>query len=335
MTTSAHTRIAATVGVFLASMSLLAMVGCGESASDPAVKIGQTRIQAATVEHWENAPRLGPAEATGPSNTRRDRALDFLISGYWLIGEATRQRLTVTPTAVKLRVEAALGSLGDAAKVASKLAAIGRTLADVEFEARVALSAVALSEWIAGQVESPTQSKMVTYYWTHSGQFRRERRVVDIIERIPSKAAAVALARSLGSGRRFAKRGFHEILQRPTRAEVLHNRTGNVVHAVFVAPLHKIIGPIRYLSHWAVFIVRRVLRGPLPFVEVESKIAGHFVAVGEPPVRDAFLSEYRSEWRAATKCQPDFIVPECSESHAGAISEANSIPRAAEAGTGR
>lgn len=87
-------------------------------------------------------------------------------------------------------------------------------------------------------------------------EFHEETRVVDLIEGLASRKSAVALARRLGSGRRFERRAMRETVTRATTEEDKVAFNGHLVHAIFAAPLNKVAGPVSYAGRWVILVVR-------------------------------------------------------------------------------
>jgi hypothetical protein len=218
-----------------------------------------------------------------------------------------------------------LGARSNTAKINKALKATGRTISDVEFEARAALSAAKLREAILRQAPVATEAEVADYYRSHRALFRPERRVVDLIEQLKSRPAAAALGSSLGPGPRFAKRAIHETVVRPTPQEEKRNFNGSLVHAIFAAPLHIVAPPVSYLGLWVVFVVRNSNRVVLRLPEATHTIAERLLTAHQQDALNAFAMKYQREWRARTTCRPGFIVPKCSESARSLQDEADPL----------
>ena len=285
-------------GVGLGLVLMAGTGGCGKNASDAAVvRVGQTSIVATTVRHWERTISLGA----------RAQALDFLISRNWLIGEAARQGLAIPDSAVRRRMEQRLGALSNTRKVNRALAATGQTISDVAFEARAALAIVQLRKAIFSRIPAPTETEIASYNRLHHRTpFREEVRLVDLIEQLKSRSAAIALANRLGPGQRFAKQAMRETVARPTPQEEEHDLNGHLVHAIFAAPAQKMAGPVSYLGNWVIFVVRHTDREP-------PEVPQGLLRTRQQQALAAFVSRYRRRWRAETVCRAGFIVSRCSE----------------------
>jgi hypothetical protein len=296
-----------------------ATAGCGGSASGPAVvRIGHSRIDADTIRHWEHAIGLGVDVASAskpPRESPHVQAVTFLINGNRVLEEARRKGLTIPSSAVKRSVEQRLDDLskGDAKKT---LASTGRTIADVEFEARTALAASRLRETLFKRVPAPTEAEIASYYrQQHMTLYPEETRSADLIEGAPSRSAAIALAKRLDPGSQFAKLALHETVARASPVQEEQNFNGHLVHAIFTAPLEKIIGPVSYAGKWVIFVVRGVNRGPLGVPAITAEFTERLLSAHRQLALKAFIARYRREWRARTFCGAGYVVPGCSESH--------------------
>lgn len=307
----------------MAAVAVLALpnvfIGCGQYSSPPAlIRVGGTRIDASTIKHWEHTMRLNPP-VTGSfvRESYHTQTVDFLISGNRVIKEAARQGILISTGAVKRRSEGRLRELSHTGNIDKALASTGRSIADVEFEVRVALAASKLRGLIFSHVPGATEAEIVAYYNRHHlVPFPQERRVVDLIERSRSRAAAIAVARQLGSGQRFAKQAIHETVERPTPQEEEQDLNGRLMHTVFAAPIHKTVGPVDYFGKWVIFVVRDIDRGPLGSAQGTTEATEHILRARRQVALQAFILQYRREWRTKTYCRDGFVVPDCSESHA-------------------
>jgi hypothetical protein len=293
-----------------------ALLGCSSgSRTDPiAVQSGSVQIRRSTVVHWERAIGLGvvPRSPAVSQESVHTRAISYLISSSWLIEEAARKRLTVTSKEARLRVEEGLGPISTALE--SKLATKGRTIADVEFEAKADLSASRLRKAILAQGGAVTEAEIQDYYMRHPKLFHTETRLVDLIENSQTRASALALGRRLGGGSRFARRALHETVQPMTRGEEEEHFNGHLVHEIFAAKPHIVGAPVPYVGKWVIFVVRRVLSARLPLAVVSGKIARRIRDEEAGRTLRSFMRSFQYQWRTRTHCQAGFVVPECSES---------------------
>ncbi|HEX3851480.1 MAG TPA: peptidylprolyl isomerase, partial [Polyangiaceae bacterium] len=243
------------------------------------MRVGAVAIDRASVDHWARAIRLGSTVEgiTGrSSSTPREKALEFLISANWAIGEAAGRGLAVPDGAVARGLKERIDALPNGRKeFEEEITATGQTLADVKLEAKTSLALAALRESLSRSVPPVTQAQVAGYYEHHLQSFRiPDRRVVDLIEEIHGYAHAVALGKRLGPGARFRKRAIREFVPRETPYEDAHRENGRMVHAIFATPPGRVGGPVVYHGRWVLLVVRKLAPGSLkPLEEVDAQIS--------------------------------------------------------------
>jgi hypothetical protein len=300
--------------------------GCGGSSkNEPAViHIGTAQIGESTVLHWERAIRLGGVSAPGTSD--RTKAIAYLISGNWAIEEAAKAGPEVPSDAVKQWTDERLGAKSQSRRDAEKeLAAKGQDIQDLEFEAKVALSLARLRERTWNQVPVSSQAEIQSYYEHHPKLFFRESRPTDLNEKSKTRASAIALAKKLGTGRRFSQGAIHEVVTEALRAEKEHEKAGGLARAIFAAQANKPGGPVLYDRKWVIFVVRHIDRESLSLASVSKQIGARLRNARQLQTLEAFASQYRREWSAKTVCGAGFVAPGCSESRTGLSPAVNSI----------
>lgn len=304
-------------GIALALLLTLSGTGCGKSASDPAVvRVGKLDIDRATVAHWERAIKLGavaPPPFSQPRQSAREQALNFLISAYWLTGEAAQEHITISSESVKQLAKSSSASLLRTRRKSHD--ATGSANPDTEFIARAILAGRKIREAIINRVPAPTEAEIVDYYKRHHQTLvREETRNTDLIEQLKSRPAALALAKQLGMGQPFASRAIHEKVISQTPGEEERNFDGGLVHAIFAAPLHKLGGPVRYAGNWVIFIVRSVDYGSYVLPADATTVGERLQEARRQDTLRAFRAKYAHEWKARTICHTAYIVSRCSES---------------------
>src|SRR5262245_40470260 len=252
-------RSIAVVGAVLAAT---VMSGCSGAGEGPvAVRVGDVSIGSDTVNHWASAIKLGStvgASLGQKPGTPHERALAFLISANWLIGEAAEQGLAVTDTAADRVLKERAEAVGGRSAFEKELASIGQTSEDVKLEIKAELAVRALHDLVTSRmpIVAATQEVMDVYH-RDIARFRvPEQRRVDLIEAIESRAAAVALGGRLGPGARFAKRALHESVARQTPAEAAKAGNAELVRGIFAATPGKVAPPARFDHRWVLIVVR-------------------------------------------------------------------------------
>jgi foldase protein PrsA len=307
------------------------VAGCGGSTpSAVVVRVGDALIDRAAVDHWARAITRGSSagvSSTGVRFTPREQALDFLISSDWLIGEAAEQRLAVSDRAIEHALEERIGSSPSGnADFQKELSFTGQTVSDVRLEAKTALAAAMLRETLSKRVPKVTRSAVADFYRRQRLLFRRDRRVVDLIEGIESPDAAIALGREIGAGSRFTTRAVRETVPRPPLIEAERRENRKLVRAIFATRLGKIGDPVSYDTRWVLLVVRAEIPGSTKrFAEVETEIARYLSERRRHAIIAKFLEAYRAEWTARTSCRAGFVVQKCSQYRGPAMPEGNPL----------
>jgi hypothetical protein len=191
----------------------------------------------------------------------------------------------------------------------------------LELRAEVALEAVRAA--LAKRAARVTEGEVVGYYQGNRGLFDiPAERVVDLIELLPSAAAANALVRRLGTGRRFTQAShYHEVV---LRVEGIGGESGKakLVKAIFATEPGVASQPIKLFAawpnSWVVFVVRKKIPPrPQPLAKVRAEIVHRLTLDRERAISASFDQEYRKRI-ARTNCSPGYHAPGCRQ-YAGAL----------------
>jgi hypothetical protein len=296
-------------------------LGCGGQARSPvAVRVGDSAISEATVAHWARVIATGnrvEGFAAGGQGEPRQRALELLIAAAWLRGEAHALGIAPSSRAVDDALEQRREANG-AAEFEQGLRAAGQTIDDVRLEVEAKLAAAAIRREVFARVPAVSDAEVLAYYRAHRAQFRVPgKRTVDLLEGLPSRAAARAIVGRIGIGARFTQRAFHEVLQPPSGARTEPD-IERVTRAIFAAGVGVPSRPLRLNGHWTVFVVRKVV--PTSFRSpraVRGEIVMRLGARRREQALAAFSGSFSARWAARTRCHTGYVVPGCAQ-YAGA-----------------
>jgi foldase protein PrsA len=306
-------------GVLITTIAAVAgMTGCGGDRTDPAVvHVARAVIGKASVDHWtrtiERGATPGRSLAQG-RGTPRQRAVEFLISSQWLIGEAAKQGAPVSGGDVDRALNERREVDGDL-EFEQELNATGRSIADARLEVRAELAAAAIRRGLAQQAADVSE-KQITAFYSHNLQpFRHhEGRVVELIENLPSPSAAEALVRRIGTGKAFSKRAYHEEVAENTDHSLGTPTKAAVMRAIFAARPNVVSRPMPLSHAWAVFIVRKIEPATVrPLAEVRAEVVEKLTALRRRRITAAFAKGYEQRWRARTSCRPGYVVQRCAQ----------------------
>jgi hypothetical protein len=292
--------------------------------------VGNAAIDRAEVDHWASTIGRSNSIATTlgqTSGTPRARALEFLISSRWILGEAEAQSLSISDAAVQRGLMEKIGALPNGrSEFDEELSSTGQTPADVKREVESAMAAARLRGAVARGVKAVTGTEVASYYAHHRQKFYLpDRRVVYLIELLPTYADAVALGKQLGPGPRFIKRAIRELVRRESPAEAERRENGQLVHMIFAATPGQVAGPAKFNGRWVLAMVKKVIpAGIQPLVVVRGELSKTLAVKRRAQALNRFAEAYARKWTASTSCSPGYVVPGCSEHH-GALARQASL----------
>lgn len=295
-------------GVCVAGLS-----GCGGVSGDAIVlRVDGHAYSKRAIDHWTAVIRRGGAfvgfRGAPPHGTPRQRAVTLLITSNWLIDEAARQGVAVQSAAREVLEERERSS-----ELQKHLRSTGETLVDAELEIEAELAGEAIREKLAAGAARFTPSQLAAFYRANASSFSTlEVRVTDLIENLPSPAAAEALVRRIGTGARFSKRAIRESVSR-TPGYMSTPEKVKAVNAIFAAPAGVASRPVR-LNEWTVFVVRKVVPPtPKPLASVRAEVARSFDVQRQHEVAARFDREYISRGYAVTSCHAGWVAAGCPQ----------------------
>lgn len=299
---------------------LSALAACGSSDESTVVaRVDSRAITKGAVDHWASVIKRGGAFSGSRGEPVRDsskrRALALLISSNALVGEATGRGLAVPSDAVDFAFTEREEQDG-ARQLREHLKATGQTVADVKLEISAELALDAMRQDVERRAARITQREVADFYSRNRQLFRApELRVVDFIETLPSRSAAIALIKQIGAGTRFAEMGFRERVPRPLIPTGRPDKI-RLVNAIFSARPGVASSPLRFFHAWTVFVVRKIIPPhglPKPLAEVRDEAAKRLTALRHDKLAAQLDKEYRERWVARTQCHAGYVVPGCAQ----------------------
>jgi hypothetical protein len=326
-------RIVARIATACVSAAIVpaALVGCGSSQRQDAVQIGGVAVVQSQIQHWASVIKHGgsvPSMREGAQLTPREHALEFLIVSRWLIGEATALGVEISGQQVTDSVGEQERALpGGAKEFQENLEITGETQADVRLRATSRLAMDALRRTLNGVPRLVSSGEAERYFSSHLVRFAiPERRTVDIAEKIPSRAAAVRLKRSMERTGDRTQLTYHELLTEHGTA----TESAPVARAIFTAPEGVLMGPVLHPSGYILFEVKRILPKKLrPFPGFRKAITAQLERQHAQATRSKLDHALEESWQSKTTCRQGYVAPQC-KGYAGDRSQVKS-PFAASA----
>jgi foldase protein PrsA len=315
----------------LCALLAVGPAACGSSGDGPTVAhVGRLTIGRDAVAHWAHVLGQG-ASIEGLQDERHgtptQRALGLLIDAQWINGEASRQGVAPSSDSVSKAVTGRKEANG-ASEFEAALHASGQTVGDVELEVRTELAAAAIGHKLAKQAEQTTEAEVMSYYEQHPRAFTEpEERQTELIENLPSPAAATALVRRIGTGHAFKKRAIKEAVVRAASGAASPGDIPNLSDAIFAAAQGVVSRPTKLNRTWTVFIVRKIVPAKLkPLASVRRQATSQLIAQRHQQLFASFERGYRARWRARTSCKAGYVVPRCVQYGGPQLAEESPFP---------
>jgi hypothetical protein len=314
-------------------LATVALTGCGTgvgaSSSSPSsevvVRVGNAAIDRAEVDHWASAIERGNTVGTAlgqTGGTPREKALKFLISSRWIIGEAEAQGLSISNAAVQRGLQEKIDALPNGrSEFDEELTSTGQTLADVKLEVKSALRLARLRDAVAKRAPAVTSTEVASYYSHHLQKFYLpDRRVVYLIEGIQSRVRALALAKQARPVSRLTTPWFREVV--PETPEV--KDPGKLAHMVFTTTPGRVAGPMMFFGHWVLAVVKKLIpAGIQPLAVVKAELLKTLAVERRERTLRSFAATYVRKWTASTSCSSGYVVPGCSQYRGGPTRESS------------
>jgi len=325
---------------------VLALGGCGTAGTRAGIvaRVGATAISKPEVAHWMSvlAPEhrvpdppgygtcIAGRAAQGPAandatakqqcaqlyRSLRRRALDYLISSAWLLGEAGALGLPVSGKEVSQGLSQQRRSLpGGEAEYRESLTATGRTERDAESELRAQLAAEKIRRSLAEHESEVTPAQIVAYYRRHIERYHRpESRYFYILENLESATIARQRIKAIAEGKvSLAKTSLHEMLHRQDFAKIVGLKR-ILYRAIFAAKRHRLVGPVVINRYYFLFEVTRITPPEVaPLARVSSAIARQLTIAQRQRTLSGFIAAWRARWTAKTNCTAGYIVQKCRQ----------------------
>jgi hypothetical protein len=220
-------------------------------------------------------------ECRGQYQELRQRALASLISQEWMIGEAAQEKL-----------EASGGTVAEKARSA---------------EAKIRSS-------LAHREPEITAPQVASYYRQNIARYEvREKRNINIVERIQTKAEASDALKRVIRRNDMSKVAIRELFEDTPAAETVPWKRA-ILKAIFSAKPHTLVGPLPLNEKWCFFEVTHVTpRVVKPLAQAQASIKAQLAAEQQRRTLTQFIAAWRRRWLARTDCSQGYVVQKCRQ----------------------
>jgi foldase protein PrsA len=302
---------------------------------------------AACVAHLKEVARVGapghPPKVSALRNacsvqyaTLLKRALDFLITAQWEIGEAQALGLTVSDAELNKEFEKVKKQqFPTQAALDQVIKKTDQTVADLHFRVKLNMINEKIQQHIlkAGKV-SVSQAQIEKYYNANKAQFAsKETRDIRVIL-TKTAAAARAAKREVESGKEFASVAKRVSIETSSRAKgglllgvTKEQNAPELDNAAFAARKGVLGGPIKTILGYYIYeVVATKAVSQQTMAQARPAIKAQLSSVQEQALVKKFGEEFKTRWTARTECLAGYVVPECKEYKAPSGGSAAATP---------
>ena len=251
----------------------------------------------------------------------RDQVMQLLISFEWIQGEAEQLGIKVTDAEVRKEFEnQKKQSFPKAADYQKFLKDSGQTEEDILLRVKLDTLSNKIRERVTKGKDKVTDAQVKAYYDKNKARFaqpeRRDLRIVLTKTREKAEQAKAALedGRSWRAvARRYsideaskAQGGSLPAVQKGQQEQALDE-------AVFAADRGELSGPVKTQFGFYVFEVEKIAKATQQSLKDATPAIKQLLATeNQQKALDAFVKDFREEWREKTECREGFRTQDCS-----------------------
>ena len=273
-----------------------------------------------------SAGQTSTFKATCASNyqTLLTEVLNYLITTYWLQGEAYDRHIHVTqPAITKAFSQERKGAnppLATDAQLRSFLAASGQTVTDLKWRTMVQLQTNKIQLQVQKANEKVTTAKIAAYYNKNKAQFGTpETRNLHLVL-VASAATAQKVHALLAGGASYATVAAKYSVDPTSKAAggamsgVYSSALTPVLSAkVFAAPVGALSGPVKTAFGYYVFTVDKIVPATAQsLAKASAAIRAQLSSAQVTAAESALQTQVQKKWQPRTTCRSGYVVSDCA-----------------------
>jgi foldase protein PrsA len=253
-------------------------------------------------------------------DTLKREVMQFLIQGEWVQQEADKRGIKVKPAELQKALEDQKKQVFPNDKQYKQfLKSSGMTEGDVLFRVKLNELQQRLTQDATEDAKKVSDEDISAYYAKNKKRFAQpERRDLRVVL-TKTQAKANQAKRELQSGQSFKK-----VVKKYSIDEASKSQNGllpavsegqqekDFDAAIFAAPKNKLQGPVKTQFGWYVFKVEKITEASQQTLD-ESKdtIKNLLRSTRQQKALDAFVKQFRKDYKEQTNCADDYRVVEC------------------------
>jgi foldase protein PrsA len=250
----------------------------------------------------------------------RQQIVGLLISFEWIEREAEKQGVKATDAEVKKALaDQKKQNFPKEADYQKFLKDSGQTDEDVIKRVRLDVLSNKIREKVTKGKDKVSDAQIKAYYDKNKAQFAQpERRDLSIVL-TKTKAKAEQAKAALDSGQSFEQVAKKFSIDDASKAQggklpgVAKGQQEQAFDdAIFQAKKGQLTGPVKTQFGWYVFEVDKVNKATQQtLAEAKPTIQQVLASQGQQKALDAFVKDFRAEWKQKTECREGYVTQDC------------------------
>jgi foldase protein PrsA len=285
--------------------------------------------QAGTAVHSAGQTATFKASCASNYQTLLSEVLNYLITTYWLQGEAFDRHVHVSAAAVdkafRQERETANPPLKTAAEMNSFLAASGQTLNDLTWRTMVQLETNKIQLQVQKAHEKVTKAQIAAYYNKNKAQFGTpETRDLHLV--LVSSAATAAKVHSLlASGSSYATVAPKYSVDPNTKnagGVMVGVYSGELTPALntklFAAAVGVLSQPVKTAFGYYIFTIDKIIPAKAQTLAQATAAIRAQISQGQVTAAESALqAQVQKKWQSRTSCRSGYVVSDCAGQSTG------------------
>jgi foldase protein PrsA len=253
-------------------------------------------------------------------NQLKTEVMQFLIQAEWVQQEAEAQGVKVTDKEIKRSFEDQKKQAFPNDKAYQQfLKSSGMTEADILFRVKLDQLQQKLTQKVTADAKKVSNEDVEQYYAKNKKRFAQPERRDLLVVLTKTKAKAAQAKKALDDGQ-----SWRQVVKRYSIDEASKAQGGKLPavskgqnekafdEAIFSSRKGKIEGPVKTQFGWYVFEVQKITPASQQSLEESRETIKNLLrSQGQQKALDAFIKDFRENYKDDTECADDYRVAEC------------------------
>jgi len=253
-------------------------------------------------------------------DTIKAQVMQFLIQAEWVTQEAEKRNVEVKPAQLQKTLEDQKKQAFPTEKAyKTYLKTSGMTEADILFRVKLNELQTKLTQDVTEDAKKVSDADVQEYYEKNQKRFAQPERRDLLIVLTKTEAKAEAAKQALDSGQPWKQVVKQYSIDETTKAQggklasVAKGQQDKALEdAVFAASKGEVQGPVKTQFGWYVFQVEKITPASQQSLEQSRDTIKNLLrSQRQQKTLDAFIKDFREEYKDETNCSDDYRVAEC------------------------